>query len=145
MGLVVPALRLLFVFLNIYESFKVLKLPRPSVRNGGQPSVRSMAQRKRDMKGVMTIWIVWVRTSSSSSIALALKLHSVLLQHLRKDIGLRNRDFRPILRRTQVSCSHVFYCHSCSGMWINNPIHAIIRCLTIHREPNLFICTLSAP
>lgn len=60
MPLVVPALRLLYVFLNIYETFKVLKLPPPSARNGGQPSTRAMGQRKRAMKGCMTIWLVWV-------------------------------------------------------------------------------------
>ncbi|KAI0939848.1 hypothetical protein AcV5_001123 [Taiwanofungus camphoratus] len=59
MPLVVPALRLLYVFLNIYETFKVLKLPPPSARNGGQPSTRAMGQRKRAMKGCMTIWLVW--------------------------------------------------------------------------------------
>ncbi|KAI0082519.1 hypothetical protein K474DRAFT_1578900, partial [Panus rudis PR-1116 ss-1] len=59
MPLVVPALRLLFVFLNIYDTFKILKLPPPSARNGGQPSVRAMSQRKRAMKGCMTVWLVW--------------------------------------------------------------------------------------
>ena len=60
MGPVVPILRLTYLFLNIYDTYKVLKIPPPSPRNGGQPSIRSMTQRKRDMKGIMTIWIVWV-------------------------------------------------------------------------------------
>ncbi|KAF8645492.1 hypothetical protein AX16_007777 [Volvariella volvacea WC 439] len=59
MGLVVPLLRLGMVFLNVYETFKTLKMPPPSARNGGQPSVRALSQRKRDMKGCLTIWIVW--------------------------------------------------------------------------------------
>ncbi|KAH9855039.1 hypothetical protein C2E23DRAFT_816524 [Lenzites betulinus] len=59
MPLVVPVLRLAYVFLNIFDTFKVLRLPPPSARNGGQPSVRAMSQRKRAMKGTMTVWIVW--------------------------------------------------------------------------------------
>lgn len=59
MGPVVPVLSLLYLFLNIYDTYKVLKCPPPSARNGGQPSARAMTQRKRDMKGIMTIWIVW--------------------------------------------------------------------------------------
>ncbi|KAA1466517.1 hypothetical protein DENSPDRAFT_748590, partial [Dentipellis sp. KUC8613] len=59
MGLIVLALRSYLVFQNIYQTFKTLKLPPPSARNHGQPSVRAMSQRKRDMKGCMTIWIVW--------------------------------------------------------------------------------------
>lgn len=61
MGPVVPILRLAYLFLNIYDTYKVLKTPAPSQRSGGQPSLRAMTQRKRDMKGIMTIWIVWVR------------------------------------------------------------------------------------
>ena len=61
MGLVVLALRCYLVFQNIYVTFKTLKIPPPSSRNHGQPSIRAMTQRKRDMKGCMAIWIVWVR------------------------------------------------------------------------------------
>ena len=60
MGPVVPILRLAYLFLNIYDTYKVLKIPPPSTRSGGQPSTRAMTQRKRDMKGIMTIWTVWV-------------------------------------------------------------------------------------
>jgi len=56
----VPILRLVYLFFNIYDTRKVLKAPAPSARNGGVPSSKAMTQRKRDMKGVMTIWIVWV-------------------------------------------------------------------------------------
>ncbi|KIP07734.1 hypothetical protein PHLGIDRAFT_46435, partial [Phlebiopsis gigantea 11061_1 CR5-6] len=59
MGLIVPLLRLLYVSLNVYETFKTLKPPPPSSRNGGYPSVRAMSQRKRAMKGCLSIWIVW--------------------------------------------------------------------------------------
>ncbi|KAL7282631.1 hypothetical protein ACG7TL_004103 [Trametes sanguinea] len=59
MPLVVPVLRLAYVFLNIFDTFKVLRLPPPSARNGGQPSARAMSQRKRAMKGTMTVWMVW--------------------------------------------------------------------------------------
>ena len=60
MGLVVLALRCYLVFQNVFITFKTLKLPPPSSRNGGQPSIRALTQRKRDMKGCMAIWIVWV-------------------------------------------------------------------------------------
>ncbi len=65
MPLVVPVLRLAYVFLNVFDTFKVLRLPPPSARNGGQPSARAMSQRKRAMKGIMTIWIVWVSSVRS--------------------------------------------------------------------------------
>ena len=65
MPLVVPVLRLAYVFLNIFDTFKVLRLPPPSARNGGQPSARAMSQRKRAMKGTMTVWMVWVSTVRS--------------------------------------------------------------------------------
>ena len=69
MGLIVPILRLLYVSLNVYETFKTLKPPSPS-RNGGQPSVRAMSQRKRAMKGCLSIWIVWVGTIVTAGAAL---------------------------------------------------------------------------
>ncbi|RPD66854.1 hypothetical protein L226DRAFT_556685 [Lentinus tigrinus ALCF2SS1-7] len=59
MPLVVPVLRLAYVFLNVFETFKTLRLPPPSARNGGQPSTRAMSARKRAMKGCMTVWIIW--------------------------------------------------------------------------------------
>jgi receptor expression-enhancing protein 5/6 len=60
MPLVVPVLRACMLFQNVWETFKILKPPPPSRRNEGRPSVRAASQRKRDMKGAMTIWIVWV-------------------------------------------------------------------------------------
>ena len=60
MPLVVPILRLGYVFLNVFDTFKTLRPPPPSARNGGQPSARAMSARKRAMKGVMTVWMVWV-------------------------------------------------------------------------------------
>ncbi|KAJ7886702.1 hypothetical protein B0H13DRAFT_2277634 [Mycena leptocephala] len=59
MALIVPILRLMMLFLNIYETSKVLKPPRPSPRNSGQPTVRALSQRKRNMKGCLAVWIVW--------------------------------------------------------------------------------------
>ncbi|KAJ7682112.1 hypothetical protein DFH06DRAFT_1160261 [Mycena polygramma] len=59
MGLIVPILRVTMLLLNIYETFKVLKLPRPSPRNSGQPTIRALSQRKRNMKGCLAVWIVW--------------------------------------------------------------------------------------
>lgn len=60
MPLVVPVLRFFVVFLNVYETFKTLKPPPPSARRGGQPSVRAITQRKRDIKGCLAVWVVWV-------------------------------------------------------------------------------------
>ena len=60
MGLIVPILRLIYVALNVYDTFKTLKSPPSSSRNGGQPSPRALSQRKRAMKGCLAIWIVWV-------------------------------------------------------------------------------------
>ncbi|TCD63953.1 hypothetical protein EIP91_004721 [Steccherinum ochraceum] len=59
MPLVLPILRAFWVFSNVFESFKTLKAPPPSSRNGGHPTVRAMSQRKRNMKGCMTVWLVW--------------------------------------------------------------------------------------
>ncbi|PPQ69893.1 hypothetical protein CVT26_014156 [Gymnopilus dilepis] len=63
MPLFVPVLRLLMLFLNVYDSYKTLKEPPPSARNAGRPSVRAMSQRKRDMKGCLAVWIVWASLS----------------------------------------------------------------------------------
>ncbi|KAF8180173.1 hypothetical protein BJ912DRAFT_809638, partial [Pholiota molesta] len=63
MPLFVPILRLLMLFLNVYESYKTLKAPPPSSRNAGRPSIRALTQRKRDMKGCLAVWIVWVSLS----------------------------------------------------------------------------------
>ncbi|KAJ7887606.1 hypothetical protein B0H14DRAFT_3721359 [Mycena olivaceomarginata] len=59
MALIVPILRLIMLLLNMYDTFKVLKIPRPSARNSGQPTVRALSQRKRNMKGCLAVWIVW--------------------------------------------------------------------------------------
>ncbi|KAK7054006.1 hypothetical protein R3P38DRAFT_2853859 [Favolaschia claudopus] len=59
MALIVPILRLVMLLLNTYDTFKVLKLPRPYPRDSGQPSVRALSQRKRNMKGCLAVWIVW--------------------------------------------------------------------------------------
>ncbi|KAJ7639443.1 hypothetical protein FB45DRAFT_905612 [Roridomyces roridus] len=59
MGVIVPVLRLLMVFLNVYDSFKVLKPPRVSRRSSGPPSAKALSQRKRAMKGCLAVWIVW--------------------------------------------------------------------------------------
>ncbi|KAF9554534.1 hypothetical protein CPC08DRAFT_622474, partial [Agrocybe pediades] len=59
MALFVPILRLIMLFLNVYDSYKTLKDPPASSRNAGRPSVRAMSQRKRDMKGSLAVWIVF--------------------------------------------------------------------------------------
>ncbi|KZT66042.1 hypothetical protein DAEQUDRAFT_641687, partial [Daedalea quercina L-15889] len=59
MPLIVPILRVAYVFSNVFETFKTLRPPPPSARNGGQPSVRALSQRKRAMKGCMAVWLCW--------------------------------------------------------------------------------------
>ncbi|CAL1700245.1 unnamed protein product [Somion occarium] len=59
MPLIVPVLRVFFTLLNVFETYKTLKMPPPSTRNGGHPTIRAMSQRKRAMKGCMTVWLVW--------------------------------------------------------------------------------------
>ncbi|KAF4575211.1 hypothetical protein EYR40_005052 [Pleurotus pulmonarius] len=59
MPLVVPLLRIVMVFLNVYDSFKTLKTPPISSRSGGRSSIRGKTQRKRDMKGCLAVWVVW--------------------------------------------------------------------------------------
>ncbi|KZT05545.1 uncharacterized protein LAESUDRAFT_602256, partial [Laetiporus sulphureus 93-53] len=59
MQLIVPILRMVYIFLNVFDTFKTLRLPPSSAKNGGKPTARAMSQRKRSMKGCMTVWIVW--------------------------------------------------------------------------------------
>jgi receptor expression-enhancing protein 5/6 len=60
MPLVVPVLRLFMVFMNVYDTYKTLKIP--TGRKGGPPSIRALTQRKRDLKGCLAVWVVWVRS-----------------------------------------------------------------------------------
>ncbi|KAF5329068.1 hypothetical protein D9611_013891 [Ephemerocybe angulata] len=57
MSLFVPVLRLAMLFLNVWDAYKTLKPPPPSLRDPTRPSVRASTQRKRDMKGVLAVWI----------------------------------------------------------------------------------------
>ncbi|KAF7302226.1 hypothetical protein MIND_00789600 [Mycena indigotica] len=60
MTLIVPALRLLMLALNVYDTYKVLKPPRVSARSrDGRPAERAFSQRKRKMKGCLAVWLVW--------------------------------------------------------------------------------------
>lgn len=59
MPLFTPALGLVMLFTNVYDTYKVLKCPPPSQRDSGRPTIRAMTQRKRAMKGCLAVWIVW--------------------------------------------------------------------------------------
>ncbi|KAJ3568818.1 hypothetical protein NP233_g5460 [Leucocoprinus birnbaumii] len=59
MAVFVRLFRLAMLFFNVYDSYKVLRIPPPSASNKGKPSLRAMSQRKRDMKGCLAVWIVW--------------------------------------------------------------------------------------
>ena len=113
MPLFVPLLRLLMLFLNVYDSYKTLKLPPPSSKNGGQPSVRAMSQRKRDLKGCLAVWIVWVRlTSSDVSWTHAFSVHRGLIRTLRRAYCV---CLHSVLRRVQIDRATLFDCDSCKG------------------------------
>lgn len=125
MGPVVPILRLAYLFLNIYDSYKVLKIPAPSARSGGQPSLRAMTQRKRDMKGVMTIWTVWVFLFSSYVLFSLTRpyrprfpLWTVLHRDIREHGGPAHHIF-PLLRRDQIHLPPLLYLHSGSCEYIH--------------------------
>lgn len=62
MPLFVPVLRMFMLFLNVWDTYKTLKPPPTRIRNGKAepPSVRSETQRKRDLKGCLAVWIIWV-------------------------------------------------------------------------------------
>ena len=119
MGPIVPILRLTYLFLNIYDTYKVIKIPPPSARSGGQPSLRALTQRKRDMKGIMTIWTVWVRPHHFSypplpsarpdrpRFPLCTVLHSDIRKH-----GRPAHNLLPLLRRDQIHLPHLLYPHS---------------------------------
>ena len=68
MSLLVPALRVVMAFTNVWETYETLKMPPPSPRNGGRPTIRALSQRKRDMKGCLAVWLVFV----SRGVSLAL-------------------------------------------------------------------------
>jgi len=98
MPLFVPVLRLAMLFLNVYDSYKVLKMPPPSARSGGRPSQRALSQRKRDMKGCLAIWIVWVRQCPLTSLGGKHLLLTVLLYHVRTLRGSHRKPICAILR-----------------------------------------------
>ncbi|KAL1747255.1 hypothetical protein HDZ31DRAFT_32379 [Schizophyllum fasciatum] len=59
MSLIVPALRVAMAFSNVWETYKTLKMPPPSARNGGRPTIRALSQRKRDMKSCLAVWLTF--------------------------------------------------------------------------------------
>ncbi|KAF5352106.1 hypothetical protein D9757_010474 [Collybiopsis confluens] len=61
MALFVPILRIFMLFLNVWDTYKTLKPPPTRTRNGKvePPTIRSVTQRKRDLKGCLAVWIVW--------------------------------------------------------------------------------------
>ncbi|TRM67503.1 hypothetical protein BD626DRAFT_478992 [Schizophyllum amplum] len=59
MSLIAPAMRVAMVCTNVWETYKTLKPPPPSPRNGGRPTLRAQSQRKRDMKGCLAVWLVF--------------------------------------------------------------------------------------
>ncbi len=54
MPLAVPILRALYVFLNVFETYKTLKLPPPSALSG-QTTVLAISARKRARNGCMIV------------------------------------------------------------------------------------------
>lgn len=110
----VPVLRLSMLFLNIYDSYKVLKRPQPSARNGGQPSQRALSQRKRDMKGSLAVWIVWVRCLLAL-LSSRRSLPTVLLYHIWAFCGSCCQLVCALLRWIQISRHSVPHPHASKG------------------------------
>jgi receptor expression-enhancing protein 5/6 len=79
MRLVVQVLRISILFLNVYDTYKTLKPPALSKRNVGQLSTRALNRRKRDMKGCLSVWIVWVSMHLESGSHLLLMSYSPVL------------------------------------------------------------------
>lgn len=117
MALFLPILRLLMLFLNVYESYKTLKPPLPSSRNKARPSVRAMTQRKRDMKGCLAVWIVWVKFCYLEFEILLIELYYTLgLPRIVRTCAGKSRFFvHSFLRRIQIPGAHVSYCYTRPG------------------------------
>lgn len=63
-------LRLALLCVNVLDTFKIVKAPK--VRKGQTaPSVRALLARKRDMKGMMCVWIVSVSQMSTPMLLVA--------------------------------------------------------------------------
>jgi hypothetical protein len=145
MPLFVPILRLAMLFLNVYDSYKTLKFPPPSSRrNDGLPSVRAMTQRKRDMKGCLAVWIVWVRLDCLLTSDFAeLKRDSAALLFMRDS------------ERVLLACSYHSTTNSRVSFYSSSYSHELgcancfstgaLLLTTNHRVPNQYTCTLSAP
>ena len=98
MSLLVPALRVVMAFTNVWETYKTLKMPPPSPRNGGRPTIRALSQRKRDMKGCLAVWLVFVSRGMSLALVQELNGSPVLLHSLRTIRGEDNIHIHPVLR-----------------------------------------------
>lgn len=115
MAIFVPALRLVMLFLNVYDSYKTLKPPQPSVRDPTRPSVRAMTQRKRDMKGCLAVWVVFVRLQTPFLEGLELNASIVLLYIVRTNCGKPRQHIHPFLRRVQVDVHAVPHFYTSQG------------------------------
>ena len=122
---IIPIIRFTYLFLNVYDTYKVLKVPAPSTRNGGQPGLSPMALRKRDMKSIITIWTVWVCLLSSyamlppagpdyASLSLWTVLHHDVRKHNRPAYNLF-----PLLQHDQIRLPPLLHLYSSSCEWIH--------------------------
>ena len=145
MPLVLPFLRLLLLFVNVYETFKTLRPPRGSSRSS-QLSVRAVSQRKRDMKGCMTVWLLWVSTWVPTYYRYGLSSvlrFSVLLYHVREKLRSCPRICGTILQRNEVYGLLVPVDRKSKSKSFGNVL--LTRPNYARREQNLFICMSSVP
>lgn len=89
------------LFQNVYTTFKALKPPKPSrkAKNGVDPAVKAKAARKRELKGMLACWIVWV--CRIDALVASANSHTVLLDKCRGHRRPHHRHSHTILLRDQ--------------------------------------------
>lgn len=141
MPLVVPVLRLLMLFFNVFETYKTMK-PARSSRRGGRSAIRALTNRKRDMKGCLAVWIVWVSNSSV--------LARSLLNHPQCCFAVYERTFESVLSLLVPFYNEIKSITLLFFIITRARVRTTVWLLETYAElyiraPNLFICTSSGP
>lgn len=139
MAVFVRVFRLAMVFFNVYDSYKILKLPPSSVSSKGKPSLRAMSQRKRGMKGCLAVWIVWVSENRIGRCILCKFNALVLLHNLWAICRSNYQSLHSVLWRVQVSCFVVLDHDPCSSELCNSLIRSILMLWRRGQSPYTFI------
>jgi len=139
MAVFVRVFRLAIVFFNVYDSYKILKLPPSSVSNKGRPSLRAMSQRKRGMKGCLAVWIVWV-SGNRIGRCILYKFSALVLLHNLWAIRRSNyQSLHSVLWRVQIPCFVVLDHDPCSSELRNSSIRSILMPWWRGQNPYTFI------